>query len=141
MNRTVLKKRGEFHLAFTMYTLCLCKLRPIKTVKTLVLMRLFRPLSYYTTFLHSSDNASCFHISFSFSMLHRTKAPLCKGGWQNLGFLTGGLYLVVDTRQSLRHGCKLMYTCHWQVFSFTFASLCRATSLYTREALRPTIIL
>ena len=30
--------------------------------------------------VHSSDNASCFHISFSFSAAY--KAPLCKGGWQ-----------------------------------------------------------
>ena len=43
-------------------------------------MRFSRLLSYYTIFCHSSDNASCFHISFSFSAAD--KAPLCKGGWQ-----------------------------------------------------------
>ena len=30
--------------------------------------------------VHSSDNAGCLHISFSFSAAY--KAPLCKGGWQ-----------------------------------------------------------
>jgi len=56
-------------------------------VKNLVFMRVSGGLPYYNAFLNSSDNASCFHISFSFSAAD--KAPLPKGGYQP-NRLTGG---------------------------------------------------
>ena len=79
---------------------------------------------YYTSFLNTADDTSSLHnISFSFlQMLQAPKAPLCKGGWQKSLISDWGIVLV-DTLQSFRHGYR------------------RATSLYTREALRPTIIL
>ena len=63
-----------------MYMLICANLVRQKSAKTLVFMQFFRLLSYYNAFLHSSDNASSLHISFSFSAVN--KAPLCKGGWQ-----------------------------------------------------------
>ena len=70
--------------------------------------------------VHSSDNASCFHISFSFSAAH--KAPLCKGGWQKSLISDWGIVL-----------CRYA--------TIPPSRLRRATSLCTREAFRPTIIL
>ena len=93
---------------------------PLKIAKPQCLCGFFRLWSYYTISLHSSNNASCFHISFSFSAAD--KAPLCKGGWQKSLISDWGIVLV-DILQSLRHGLR------------------RATSLYTREAFTPTIIL
>ena len=87
-------------------------------------MRVSNGLPYYNTSLNTADDTSSLHnISFSFlQMLQAPKAPLCKGGWQKSLISDWGIVLV-DTLQSFRHGYR------------------RATSLYTREALRPTIIL
>ena len=66
------------------------------------------------------DDAGCFHISFSFSAAD--KAPLCKGGWQKSLISDWGIVL-------------------YRYLTIPPSRLCRATSLCTREALVPTIIL
>ena len=97
-----------------------CKKYFLKITQNPVFIRVYRSWCYYTSFIHSSDNASCFHISFSFSAAH--KAPLCKGGWQKSLISDWGIVL-----------CRYL--------TIPPSRLRRATSLYTREALVPTIIL
>ena len=71
---------------------------------------------YYNRRVHTTNNASSFHISFSFTdVAAHPKAPLCKGGWQKSLISAWGI-VFIDTLQSLRHGLR------------------RATSLCTREA-------
>ena len=88
--------------------------------------------------VNSSDNASCFHISFSFSVADQ--APLCKGGWQKSLISDWGIVLyrclTIPPSRLRRATPRPLLSA-----SQTFSPLTGKSTLCTREAFVPTIIL
>ena len=96
-----------------------------------------RRISLGITILPKSSTLLTTPVAFIYlsplQMLQRTKAPLCKGGWQKSLIFDWGI-VFVDALQSLRHGLRRATPRPLLSASQTFSPLTGKSTLYTREA-------